>query len=113
MQNLEEKVDIMLQNQEDIQRSIRNIQQVEIDMLKTQGDILRTQYKMQEEIYTLEENQKIMKEDIFYLKANQNVIGQDILNLDKKVDKNKKEISDRLDENLYEISEIFKKYVKD
>ena len=53
-----------------------------------------------------------MEEDIFYLKANQNVIGQDILNLDKKVDKNKKEISDRLDENLYEISEIFQEISK-
>ena len=50
MQNLEQKVNTMLQNQDEIQRSIRNIQQVEIDMLKTQGDILRTQYKMQEKI---------------------------------------------------------------
>lgn len=68
MQDLEKKVDVMLQNQDEIQRSIRNIRQVEIDMLKTQGDILRTQYKMQEEMYTLKESQNIMQSDICVLK---------------------------------------------
>ena len=62
MQSLEEKVDIMLQNQGEIQDSIRKIRDVEFNILQTQGDILRTQYKMQEDIFNLKENQIKMQE---------------------------------------------------
>ena len=107
MQNLEQKVDMMLHNQDDIQRSIRNIKQVEIDMLKIQGDILRTQYKMQEEIYALKESQDTIQSDICDLKENQKKMQEDIESLDKKIDINYEKLDKKIDKNVKDTSEIF------
>ena len=94
MQSLEEKVDIMLQNQGEIQDSIRKIRDVEFNILQTQGDILRTQYKMQEDIFNLKENQIKMREDIE--------------KLDKKIDDNYQKLDEKIDKNAVDTSEIFK-----
>lgn len=105
MANLEGKVDILIQKQDKMEENILEMRQTLIEMLKTQN-------KMQSNIYDLNENQKAMKEDIKDLRENQNVIRQDIVKLEKKVDKNHKDLGKRLDENLYEISEMFQDVYK-
>ena len=50
MQSLEKKVDIMIQTQDEIQRSIRNIQDNEINILTVQRDLLKAQFEMQKDI---------------------------------------------------------------
>lgn len=84
MQNLEQKVDIMLQNQDEIQRSIRNIQNNEINILTVQRDLLKTQFEMQ----------------------------QDIKRLDKKIDDNYERLEKKIDNNAKDTSEIFQEICK-
>ena len=140
MQDLEQKVDIIIEKQEAMQESIRNIQNNEINILTVQRDLLKTQFEMQQEIHNLKENQKIMQEDIGILKENQKTmqedmnvlkenqkiiqedikglkdnqtaIRQDIVKLENKVDNNQEQLSKRLDENLYEISNMFQDVYK-
>jgi len=104
MQNLEQKVDIMLQNQGEIQDSIRKIRDVELNILQTQGDILRTQYKMQEDIFNLKENQIKMQEDIEKLDKK---IDDNYEKLDKKIDDNYQKLDEKIDKNAVDTSEIF------
>ena len=80
MQSLEEKVDFMLQSQDDIRRSISNIQNNTISMMTIQRDMLQTQFEMQ----------------------------RDIKRLDKKIDDNYKKLDKKIDENAADTSEIFK-----
>lgn len=105
MANLEEKVDMLIEKQDKMEGNILEIQQTQMEMLKTQN-------KMQSSLYDLNEKQNSMKQDIKDLRENQNVIRQDIVKLEKKVDKNHEELTKRLDENLYEISEMFQDVYK-
>ena len=80
MQSLEEKVDFMLQSQDDIRRSISNIQNNTISMMTIQRDMLQTQFEMQ----------------------------RDIKRLDKKIDDNYQKLDEKIDQNAVDTSEIFK-----
>ena len=79
MQSLEEKVDFMLQSQDDIRRSISNIQNNTISMMTIQRDMLQTQFEMQ----------------------------RDIKRLDKKIDDNYQKLDEKIDKNAVDTSGIF------
>lgn len=105
MANLEEKVDILIKKQDKTEENILEIQKMQMEMLKTQNEMLRAQGEMLQ-------SQNKMQCSLYTLKENQDVIRQDIVRLEKKVDKNHEDLGKRLDENLYEISEMFQDVYK-
>ena len=106
MQNLEQKVDIMLQNQDEIQRSIRNIQNNEINILTVQRDLLKTQFEMQQDIKRLDK-----KIDDNYEKLDKK-IDDNYEKLDKKIDDNYEKLQQEINSNAKETSEIFQEICK-
>lgn len=95
MQSLEEKVDIMLQNQDEIQRCIRNIQNNEINILTVQRDLLKTQFEMQQDIRRLDKK-----------------IDDNYQKLDKKIDDNYAKLDKKIDSNAKDTSEILQNICK-
>lgn len=91
MQSLEEKVDFMLQSQDDIRRSISNIQNNTISIMTIQRDMLQTQFEMQRDIQRLDKK-----------------IDDNYEKLDKKIDDNYQKLDEKIDENAADTSEIFK-----
>jgi len=91
MQSLEEKVNFMLQNQDDIRRCISNIQNNELNIMTIQRDILQTQFEMQRDIQRLDKK-----------------IDDNYEKLDKKIDDNYQKLDEKIDKNAVDTSEIFK-----
>ena len=91
MQSLDEKVDFMLQNQDDIRRCISNIQNNIMGVMTIQRDMLQTQFEIQRDIQRLD-----------------NKIDDNYQKLDKKIDDNYKKLDKKIDENAADTSEIFK-----
>ena len=117
MQSLEEKVDIMLQNQDEIQRCIRNIQNNEINILTVQRDLLKTQFEMQQDIRRLDKKiddnyQKLDKKiDDNYAKLDKK-IDDNYQKLDKKIDDNYAKLDKKIDSNAKDTSEILQNICK-
>ena len=101
MQNLEEKVDIILHNQNEIQRCITNIQNNEINILTVQRDMLKTQFEIQQDIRRLDK-----KIDDNYKKLDKK-IDDNYEKLDKKIDINYEKLDKKIDKNAKDTSEIF------
>ena len=106
MQSLEEKVDIMLQNQDEIQRCISNIQNNEINILTVQRDLLKTQFEMQQDIRRLDK-----KIDDNYQKLDKK-IDDNYQKLDKKIDYNYAKLDKKIDSNAKDTSEILQNICK-
>lgn len=107
MQNLEEKVDMMLHNQDEIQRCITNIQNNEINILTVQRDLLKTQFEMQQDIRRLDK-----KIDDNYAKLDKK-IDDNYAKLDKKIDDNYKKLDNKIDSNYEELSKKIDNNAKD
>ena len=113
MQSLDEKVDFMLQNQDDIRRCISNIQNNIMGVMTIQRDMLQTQFEIQRDIQRLDNKiddnyQKLDKKiDDNYQKLDKK-IDDNYQKLDKKIDDNYKKLDKKIDENAADTSEIFK-----
>ena len=111
MQNLEQKVDTMLQNQDDIRRSIIDIQNNAINMMTTQKDILQKQFEMQQDIQRLDKKiednyEKLDKKiDDTYDKLNSK-IDNNYQKLDEKIDKNAEDTSEILQDICVKLDEL-------
>ena len=83
MQNLEEKVDFMLQSQDDIRRSISNIQNNTLSLM------LQTQFEMQRDIQRLDQK-----------------IDENYQKLDQKIDENAVDTSEIFQDICVKLDEL-------
>ena len=116
MDNLEQKVDKILEKQNIMQKNMLGIQNSEINIISTQKDMLKTQFEMQNNINKMQNN-------ICEMQNNINKMQHSIKKLDTKIDAQYKELNSKIDTqyskidkkleaNIYDISEMFRDLYK-